>query len=60
MGDFKTAFIEGMGKSLAYGIGGVIFLFILALLAGTGWLTVARNPSIRGFATKWNDPPEKK
>jgi hypothetical protein len=60
MGDFKTAFVEGFGKSLAYGIGGIIFLLILALLGGTGWLTIARSPSIRGFATQWNKPSEKK
>ena len=55
MGDFKTAFIEGMGKSLAYGIGGIIFLFILALLGGTGMLTLNRNPSLRTALTKRND-----
>lgn len=36
MGDFKTAFIEGFGKSLAYAIGGIIFLLLVALLGGTG------------------------
>jgi hypothetical protein len=54
MGDFKTAFIEGMGKSLAYGIGGIIFLFILSLIVGTGVLTVKRNPSLREALTKVN------
>jgi hypothetical protein len=54
MGDFKTAFIEGMGKSLAYGIGGIIFLFILALVGGTGLLTLRRNPSLREAIGKVN------
>ena len=38
MGDFKTAFVEGFGKSLAYGIGGIIFLLMVVLLGGTGLL----------------------
>lgn len=42
MGDFKTAFIEGFGKSLAYGIGGVIFLLLVVLLGGTGLLGARR------------------
>jgi hypothetical protein len=60
MGDFKTAFVEGFGKSLAYGIGGVIFLLILALLGSTGWLTMARNPSLREGFFKMNERPPKK
>ena len=54
MGDFKTAFVEGFGKSLAYGVGGIIFLFILSLIVGTGVLTVKRNPSLREALTKVN------
>ena len=54
MGDFKTAFIEGMGKSLAYSIGGIIFLFMLSLLVGTGLLTLARNPKLRDSVLKVN------
>ena len=55
MGDFKTAFIEGMGKSLAYSIGGIIFLLMLVLLGGTGFLTLNRNPTLRGALLKKND-----
>ena len=40
MGDFNTAFIEGLGKSLAYGVGGIVFLLMVALIGGTGMLTV--------------------
>ena len=36
MGDFKGAFIESLGKSLAYGLGGLIFLLVLGLLIGAG------------------------
>lgn len=36
MGDFKTAFVEGFGKSLAYGVGGIIFLLMIGFLAGMG------------------------
>jgi hypothetical protein len=39
MGDFKGAFIEGLGKSLAYGLGGLIFLLVLGLLIGAGVYT---------------------
>ncbi len=38
MGDFKTAFVEGLGKSLAYAAGGIIFLILLGILGGTGLL----------------------
>ena len=38
MGDFKTAFIEGLGKSLAYGVGALIFLIVFGLLVGAGVL----------------------
>ena len=38
MGDFKSAFIEGFGKSLAYGVGGIIFILMIVLLGGTGLL----------------------
>ncbi len=55
MGDFKTAFIEGMGKSLAYAIGGIIFLLMLAILGGTGFLTLNRNPSLRTALAKRNE-----
>ena len=55
MGDFKTAFIEGMGKSLAYSIGGIILLFMLVLLGGTGFLTLNRNPKLRETLLKKND-----
>ena len=55
MGDFKTAFIEGMGKSLAYSIGGIIFLFMLVLLGGTGFLTLNRNPKLRESLLKKNE-----
>ncbi len=44
MGDFKTAFIEGFGKSLAYAVGGIIFLLMVALLSGTGWLVKNKTP----------------
>ena len=54
MGDFKTAFIEGLGKSLAYGVGGIIFLLMIVLLGGTGILTVQRNPKLREFLQKQN------
>ena len=54
MGDFKTAFIEGLGKSLAYGVGGLIFLIVLGLLYGAGVLTVNRNPKLREFINKEN------
>ena len=54
MGDFKTAFIEGMGKSLAYGVGGIIFIIVLGLLYGTGVLTLNRNPKLRAFINKEN------
>jgi hypothetical protein len=60
MGDFKTAFVEGFGKSLAYGVGGIIFLLILALLGSTGWLTMARDPSLREGFFKRVDLSEKK
>ena len=55
MGDFKTAFVEGFGKSLAYAVGGIIFLLILALLGGTGWLTMNRNPKLRESILKVNE-----
>jgi hypothetical protein len=55
MGDFKTAFVEGMGKSLAYAIGGIIFLLMLAILGGTGWLTAARNPKLRAAVSQVNN-----
>jgi hypothetical protein len=55
MGDFKTAFIEGFGKSLAYAVGGIIFLLMVALLGGTGYLTAARNPKLRAAITQVND-----
>ena len=42
MGDFKTAFIEGLGKSLAYGVGGIIFLLMVA--AFLGWLLALSWP----------------
>ena len=38
MGDFKTAFVEGFGKSLAYAAGGSILLILLGILGGTGLL----------------------
>ena len=56
MGDFKTAFIEGFGKSLAYGVGGIIFLLMIVLIGGTGMLTVNRSPAIRGFINKRIEP----
>jgi hypothetical protein len=55
MGDFKAAFIEGMGKSLAYSVGGILFLLLLSLLVGTGLLTLARNPKFRESVFKVND-----
>ena len=54
MGDFKTAFIEGLGKSLAYGVGALIFLIVFGLLYGAGVLTVNRNPKLREFINKEN------
>jgi hypothetical protein len=54
MGDFKNAFIEGMGKSLAYGVGGIIFLLMIVLLGATGLLTANRNPKLREFFSKEN------
>ena len=54
MGDFKTAFVEGFGKSLAYGVGGIIFLLMIVLLGATGLLTANRNPKLREFLTKTN------
>ena len=36
MGDFKGAFIESLGKSLAYALGGLIFLLVLGVLIGAG------------------------
>ena len=42
MGDFKTAFIEGFGKSLAYGVGGILFLLMIGILAGMGLLGTHR------------------
>ena len=56
MGDFKNAFIEGLGKSLAYGVGGIIFLIVFGLLYGTGILSYQRSPSLRGFLHKTNEP----
>ena len=58
MGDFKTALIEGFGKSLAHGIGGIIFLLMIVLLGGTGILTTQRSPSssLRSFLDKRNEP----
>ncbi len=55
MGDFKTAFIEGFGKSLAYAIGGILFILMLALVGGTGYLTAARNPKLRAAITQVNE-----
>ena len=60
MGDFKTAFIEGLGKSLAYGVGGIIFLFMIVLLGATGLLTANRNPKLRAFFQKENSLPTSK
>ena len=54
MGDFKTAFVEGFGKSLAYGVGGIIFLLMIVLLGGTGILTYKRSPAVRKFLDKEN------
>jgi hypothetical protein len=42
MGDFKTAFVEGFGKSLAYGVGGILFLLMIGILAGMGLLGTHR------------------
>lgn len=36
MGDFKAAFKEGLGKSLAYGAAALIFLLLIGLLIGVG------------------------
>jgi hypothetical protein len=36
MGDFKGAFKEGLGESLAYGTAALIFLFLIGLLIGVG------------------------
>jgi hypothetical protein len=36
MGDFKAAFKEGLGESLAYGPAALIFLFLIGLLIGVG------------------------
>ena len=53
MGEFKGAFIEGLGKSTAYAVGGILFLIILGLLAGLGFIGGKRNWStIQG----WTDP----
>lgn len=51
MGDFKAAFKEGLGESLAYGTAALIFLLLIGLLIGVGvynnsgavgsWLTSA-------------------
>ena len=38
MGDFSSAFTETFGKSLAYGVGFIVFVLMLALLGGTGLL----------------------
>lgn len=57
MGEFKGAFIEGLGKSTAYAVGGILFLIILGLLAGFGIIGGSRNWStIKGWAGK-TDPP---
>jgi hypothetical protein len=42
MGDFKTAFVEGFGKSLAYGVGGILFLLMIGVLAAMGLLGTHR------------------
>ena len=42
MGDFKTAFVEGFGKSLAYAVGGILFLLMIGVLAGMGALGTHR------------------
>ena len=53
MGEFKGAFIEGLGKSTAYAVGGILFLIILGLLAGLGFIGGSRNWStIKG----WTEP----
>lgn len=54
MGEFKGAFIEGLGKSTAYAVGGILFLIILGLLAGLGFIGGSRyQNTIKG----WADPP---
>jgi hypothetical protein len=38
MSDFKSAFSETFGKSIAWGLGFIVFVLMLALLGGTGLL----------------------
>ena len=57
MGDFKSTFMEGFGQSLAYGVGGIIFLLMIVLLGATGLLTANRNPKLRAFFSKENNLP---